>query len=129
MIDGKLVFVRVTRGMIDASATYSPCVPITAAPGSVTAIGSSTAPMRQVHDGCQALRTAEQTYSSAALGSAISAARRGASLITFSIRNRLTGPAESSNAAATFVSTAFTPVGRLIDATRSEKLEGNGSSA
>ena len=61
MMDGRLVFVRVTRGMMEASATYNPCVPITAAFGSVTAMGSSAAPIRQVQDGCQALRTAEHT--------------------------------------------------------------------
>ena len=61
--------------------------------------------------------------------SASSPASAGASLMTLSIRNLRTGAAESSSIAATLVSTAFSPVGRLIAATRSEKLEGNALSA
>ena len=57
------------------------------------------------------------------------AGQRGASLITFSIRYRRTGAPESSSSAATLVSTAFNPVGRLIAATRSENVEGNALSA
>src|SRR3984957_13269392 len=49
---GKLVFAHGTTGNIEASTTRSPCTPRTLPAWSVTAIGSSSAPMRQEHEQC-----------------------------------------------------------------------------
>src|SRR5580658_7809287 len=53
IIDGKLVFAQGTRGKIDASTTRSDCTPRTRPSGSVTAIGSPSAPIRQEQEQCQ----------------------------------------------------------------------------
>src|SRR6185312_4977695 len=49
---GKLVLAQGTIGKIEASTTRRPCTPLTRPCVSVTAIGSSARPMRQVQEAC-----------------------------------------------------------------------------
>ena len=57
MIVGALRFPVVIDGMIEESTTLSPSTPMTRVSGSTTAIGSSGAPILQVHAGWYALST------------------------------------------------------------------------
>ena len=47
------MFAQGTAGKIEASTTRSPCTPRTSPDGDVTAIGSSSDPIRQEHEQCQ----------------------------------------------------------------------------
>jgi len=51
MITGRLVFARVTHGMMEASATRRPSTPMTRHRSSATPIGSRAPPIRHVPDG------------------------------------------------------------------------------
>src|SRR5690606_5477924 len=66
MIVGRFVLAQGMDGMTDASQTRSPPTPWTRPDGSVTAIGSSEAPIRQVPLGCQTPATAPSTKRSSA---------------------------------------------------------------
>ena len=70
MIAVRFVFARGTSGMMDASTTRNPSVPITRHSGSTTDRGSSGAPIRQVPHACQNSRHSVNSHLSRRLSSA-----------------------------------------------------------
>ena len=83
--------------MIEASQTRNPPMPQTRPSGSVTAPGSSSAPMRLVQDGCQWPSTVFPIQSFITDSSASSSSMVGQSAIRVSIIQRRSGPQLSIN--------------------------------
>ena len=83
---GKLVLAQGTSGKIEASTTRRPLTPRTRPSGSVTAIGSPSAPMRQLQEACHTPMVALRTKSSSASSSAMTSSMGPASVMRLRMR-------------------------------------------
>src|SRR3954462_7986471 len=83
---GKLVLAQGTCGNTEASTTRNPPTPRTRPAGSVTAIGSSSDPIRQEQVACHVPTAARRTKASQASSSVITSCSVTPSMTYFSIR-------------------------------------------